>query len=220
MNKMVKFVLAVLSLSSLASFANAANPGPYLGAGLGGSRLETPNSFLFGAAPGSVTETSRKTGGLGGRVFAGYNFNNYFGLEAGLARYAQSKYKATMGSANSSINYTMNAIDIVAKAYLPIMDSGFNVYALGGVARASDTVQYKNGGVPLANGVNAPAAGSSTYHKFRPVYGIGAGYDIPQTQFTTNLEFSRIQGSGNVKTNSSAIPSADLLSLNLAYNFG
>ena len=50
--------------------------------------------------------------------------------------------------------------------------------------------------------------------------GIGTSYDIPQTQLTTSLELSHIQGSGNVKSSLSAIPSANMITLNLAYNFG
>jgi hypothetical protein len=53
----------------------------------------------------------------------------------------------------------------------------------------------------------------------RPIIGVGASYNI-QSNIVTNLELSHIQGSGNLKTSSKAIPSANLLTLNVAYNFG
>ena len=114
----------------------------------------------------------------------------------------------------------MSALDIVGKGYLPIGDSGFNLYALGGIARASNTTQFKNNGVSLANGVTAPREGTSTHYKIRPIYGIGAGYDFAQTNFGTRVQFSHLQGSGHLESNPKAIPSANMLTLNVSYNFG
>lgn len=221
MKKTVKLCIALLSLSALTGIAYAAKPGFYVGAGLGASRLDTPNQFLFNISQ-TGGKTSRQLGGLGGRIFGGYNFNEYFGVETGYARYAQSTYKANLqgNSTNSSIKYSLGALDVVGKGYLPLSNSGFNLYGLAGLARVSSQTQYKNqGGVPLAQGIVTPRTGTHTYSKVRPVYGVGVSYDIPQTNFVTNLEFSRIQGSGNMKTSQSAIPSANMLTLNVSYNF-
>ena len=208
MKKTVKLGLAILSLSSITSIANAATPGAYLGLGLGGSRIESANEDLIS---GTNLRNTRTLGGLGGRVFAGYNFNRYFGVEAGFAKYADSKYTttSTVDSSYATLKDTMNAFDLVGKAYLPIADSGFNVYALGGAARVNATQKTTIGGDSMT------FTQTETAHKIRPVYGLGASYDVTE-HVTTNLEFSHINGTGKY----SATPSANLLTLNLAYTFG
>jgi len=225
--KMTAIVLSVLSFPALTGLAHAANPGAYAGLGLGASILETPKQQLFQQNNNPHSAASYSRGGLGGRVFGGYNYNQYLGVEAGYSRYANSKYKGISASKlpngstkNSSINYSMSAFDLVGKGYLPIGESNFNVYGLAGAAYVKSTTQYKNGKVALDSKVTAPADGSKTNSKVRPIIGAGASYNIPQTSVVTNVEYSHIQGSGNVRTSPSAIPSADLLTLNVAYNFG
>ena len=106
-------------------------------------------------------------------------------------------------------------MNLVGKADLPIYDSGFSLYALGGAAYVISKTDTKLNGVP-----SKLKSVSVTNKKLRPTYGVGASYDIPQTQLTTSVEFSRIQGKGNVRTSSSAIPTANEVAFNLAYNFG
>lgn len=210
MKTTVKFGLAVLSLTTLIGTANAANPGAYVGLGLGGSRIESGN-LNKNSIHATTTKTSQNLGGLGGRIFGGYNFNRYFGVEAGFAQYAQSKYTiaSTVNSSNASLKYTMSALDLVGKAYLPIAESGFNVYALAGAARVNSTQKL------TLNTASFSKSMSQTTHKVRPVYGLGTSYDVNE-HVTTNLEFSHIQGNGK----NSTVPSANMLTLNVAYNFG
>lgn len=216
MNKSLKMGLAILSLSTLTSLSFAATTGAYVGGGLGGSRLETSNNFLF---PKGSSDQSRQIGGLGGRVFGGYNFNQYVGVEAGLAHYAQSKYDSRVTGFSDQVKYNMNAFDVVGKGYLPLGESGFNLYGFGGAALVNS--KFENNVQFIGANHNV----KKTQNKVRPIVGIGASYDIPQTNLTTNLEYSHIQGTGNTKitnglVNSSAIPNADMVTLNLAYNFG
>lgn len=212
MKKITKISAILLSSVTLVGVANAATPGAYAGIGLGASTLRTPNSYYFHA-----NTNSRERGGLGGRVFGGYNFNENMGLEAGFATYAKSTFKGSSNGSNSSVKYGLNAASLVAKGYLPF-GTGFNGYALAGLAEVQNQVRYSNGGVPLA--VTAGFKnGTTNYYSIRPQYGLGVSYDIDQ-HLTTNVELSRIQGKGNVKTSASAIPNADMLTLNLGYNFG
>lgn len=211
MKKTMKLGLTVVALAVMSSAAVAANPGTYIGVGAGVSNLQTPTNY----DTTGLSSHSRSIGGFGGRVFAGYNFNNYFGLEAGFADYANSTYKASVtGVGSEKLTYSLWAANLVAKAYLPISDSGFNVYALGGAAYVNSKVQDTFSGNAIPN-INA----SKTTKKVRPTYGIGAGYDF-NANVSTNLELSRIQGTGNLKTSASAIPNANMLTLNVAYNFG
>ncbi|MEO8400265.1 MAG: outer membrane beta-barrel protein [Gammaproteobacteria bacterium] len=217
MKKITKISAILLSSMTLVGLANAAEPGAYAGIGLGASSLKTPDSYYFNVS-GANASNSRQRGGLGGRIFGGYNFNEYMGLEAGFATYANSTFKGSSNGSNSSVKYGLNAASLVAKGYLPFGMTGFNGYALGGLAEVQNQVRYSNGGVPLA--VTAGLKnGTTNYYSIRPQYGLGVSYDIDQ-HLTTNVELSRIQGKGNVKTSASAIPNADMLSLNLGYNFG
>lgn len=220
MKKIANFSAAILSLFAFVSLAYPATPGSYLGAGLGATKLETPNEYLFNLEGGVNGSNSKKRGGLGGRAFAGYNFNEYLGIEAGIARYAKSKYDGSLNNSNSSLTYSMNAIDLVAKTYLPIGDRRFNLFALGGLAAVSNTVEFNNGGIPFINDFVMPVNGSKTRPKIRPIYGVGMGYDIPKSHFTASVELSRIQGIGDVKTSTNAMPPANMLSFSLNYNFG
>src|SRR5258708_5759647 len=98
MKKIVKLSIAILSLSALSRLACAAVPGAYAGLGLGASSLDTP-SMPSSEVVGLSTSSSK--GGLGGEIFGGYNFNQYFGVEAGIKQYANSTYKVSGFGANA-----------------------------------------------------------------------------------------------------------------------
>lgn len=207
MKKMTKISTVVASLL-IAGAANAITPGAYVGAGLGDSILRTPN---VNKTPGVSTSQSR--GGLGGRVFAGYNFTKNFGLEAALAAYASSTAKASMAKMNISQKDSLNALSLVGKGYLPLGDTGLNAYVLGGLAEVRNELRTTGNAIPSSQ------TGTTTTDSLRPTYGVGMSYDLPN-QMVTSLELSRIQGKGNMRTSKSAIPNADMISLNLGYNFG
>ncbi len=215
MKKTLKISAAVLALSALTGVASAAITGTYVGGGLGYSMLDTPDHNIVTGPDATVLSQSHDRNGWGERAFVGYNFNEYFGLEGGYAHYNQAHYKLSApGFASGSVDYSFQDINLVGKAYLPVYDTGVNVYALGGGAYVRNKVDGSY------NALGVQGGGSKTTYKVRPTYGVGVSYDIPQTQFTTNLEFSRIQGTGNVAHSDSAIPSANLVTLNLGYNFG
>jgi opacity protein-like surface antigen len=208
MKKTVKLGIAILSLITFTNIAHAAIPGGYVGFGLGGSRIESSNEDLL---TGDNLRNTRTRGGLGGRAFGGFNFNRYFGIEAGYARYAPSKYttSSTVDSSYATLKDTMTAFDLVGKAYLPIQDSGFNLYALAGAARVNGEQKLTWGNSSMT------VTETETAHKTRPIYGIGASYEVSE-HVTTNLEFTHIQGTGKT----SSTPSANMLTMNIAYNFG
>lgn len=210
MMKMTKIGTAIASLL-VAGLANAATPGAYVGVGLGDSVLRTSNPYNTGHATGMSTSGSR--GGLGGRLFGGYNFNSNFGLEAAYSTYAKSTYKASAQGVNSSVKYSLDAFSLVGKGYLPIADTGLNAYALGGLAEVRNQVKSS------ATALGKNASDTKNTNSLRPMMGVGVSYDMAQ-HLTSSLELSRIIGSGNTKTSASAIPNADMVSLNLGYNFG
>lgn len=215
----MKIGTAIASSFMFMTLANAATPGAYAGIGLGGSKINADSTSLFKNNTDTTGTASSQNGGLGGKLFGGYNVNQYFGLEANYAAYARTTNKANVAGNSASAQYTMRTASLVGKAYLPIQE--FNLYALGGAAEVYSTVNYNNkshGAITLNNNL-ALKNGSTTTRQLRPVYGVGASYDVT-SHVNTGLEFSHIQGSGNTNTSAKAIPSANLLTLTAAYNFG
>jgi len=216
----MKIGAAIASSFMFVTLANAATQGAYVGVGLGGSKINADSTSMFKNNTGTTGTANSQSGGLGGKLFGGYNFNQYFGLEANYAAYARTTNKANVGSNSASAKYTMSAVSLVGKAYLPIQQ--FNLYALGGVAEVYSKVNYNNGSngaITLSNSNLTLKQGSTTTRQLRPIYGVGASYDVT-SHVNTGLEFSHIQGSGNTNTSAKAIPSANLLTLTAAYNFG
>lgn len=207
--KIANLSLAILSLLTL-NLAYAATPGAYVGAGVGKTQLELPG----------MNHYSKETDGPGGRAYAGYNFNEYLGIEAGIAHYAKAKYLGTATYTGSSLEYSMNAIDLVAKTYLPFAEKRFNIFALGGVAAVNQSTQANNGGIPFIDDFIPTGHTSKKRSKIRPIYGIGIGYDIPKSNISTSVELTRIQGLGEVRSNPNAMPPANMVAVNFTYNFG
>lgn len=211
MRKMTKISATIASLL-IAGLANAATPGTYIGAGIGGTMLDIPDVTDLSDAYVSISQERK---GFGGRLFAGYNFNKYIGLESAYAVYANATIKASVQDLGVSISdtYSLSALSLVGKGYLPFGESGFNVYVLGGMAEVMGKERIK------ASGLGDSMSGSQTTYKLRPTYGVGVSYDFTD-HVTANLEASRIQGKGDMETSSKAIPNADMISFNLSYNFG
>jgi OOP family OmpA-OmpF porin len=217
---MIKISAVIASSLLCASLANAATPGAYAGIGLGASKIEAASTSLFVNNTSSSKTATANSGGFGGKLFAGYNFNQYVGLEAGYAMYANTTNKASVANYQASAKYSMRTVSLVGKAYLPIQQD-FNLYALGGAAEVYNTVNYRNnsnGAITLNRGLEL-RSGTQTMRQLRPVYGVGASYDV-NSHVNAGLEFSHIQGIGNTTTNAKAIPNANLLTLTAAYNFG
>lgn len=205
-----------LSLCFIAG-AKAAAHGPYVGLGLGRSALETPGGLVFNTSAAVYGENSSKHNVLGGRVFGGYRLNKHLGFEVGFTRYPNTTYSAVFNDLSSSIEYSMFALDAVGKVYLPLGESNFSIYALGGVAEVNSTIKYRNGGVPLAKGVVAPHDGARSRHVLRPKVGVGINYEV-SSHLTAGIEYSRIQGLQG-GAHHGEVPNANMVALSISYNF-
>lgn len=219
MKRTSKLGLAIAASAFVMGSASAATVGSYAGIGLGASTLDTPKVESVDTIYGQTSVSSKK-GGLGARLFAGYNFNEYLGLELGVTHYADSTYKISIGDetfgAKTKATYSENTVDLVGKAYLPISDSGFNLYALGGVAatfnkfKASTSVYGSDEQVPSE---------STSYRKFRPKFGAGVSYAIDQN-VSANFEVTRVQSDDSFKRQSHPVAKADMAAFTVSYNFG
>lgn len=211
MKQFTKVCLAVIALLGVMSSAVfAAAPGGYVGVGIGADKLDLGNYFAYYNSP-TYNHPSSKIG-VAGNVFAGYNFNNYLGLEAGLTHFGTTSFTVTNSEGTGKATYNLDAARLVAKAYLPVSEN-FNLYALGGVAAARSKVSFSS-----LTAIEE-MSGNTIETKLRPTYGVGVSYDIPDSQFTTNLEWSRIQGFSNIQNTMYAIPTSDLVSWNISYKF-
>ena len=196
MNKSIKLGLVSLVLYTNPQLIIAATPGTYFGGGAGIGQL---------ASEVGLNKTEENV--LGGRVFFGYNFNNYFGLETnysalGKTRYYDFYYPLLTG------DYSLNVVSLVGKLYLPLSkESPANLYALVGGAQLWGTFDVAYHSMSLAN-----FSTSATV----PTAGIGASYDLNQ-HLTTNLELSVF---GEKKSLVDlGIPQSMLATLSLAYKF-
>lgn len=198
MNKSVNvFLSSVVLLASSGALVHAASPGAYLGAGAGYSALE----------PASDAEMLDE-GGLGGRLFLGYNFNHYFGVESNYSTFFKTRYVLN-DYQNIAIDYKLNALSLVAKGYLPLsQDDPFNLYGSFGVAQVYADIDAK---------VNLDTVLSDSDSGLVPTIGLGASYDINQ-RITASLECS-VFGKKHADYSHFGIQSSALATFNLAYKF-
>lgn len=204
--------LLCILCSFLANHSYSATCGAYLGGGAGYGYIKTPNKNAFVGTPNQ----SNSFGGWGGRIFAGWNFTNYLGLEGGLARYPRSRYSAVSGGASTSLRYYARTADIVLKGYLPVGMSPLNLYALAGAASYWETIKLAN--AAFQGTFDIPNPVTTHQRRTRPIYGVGILLN-PWRHFTTNVEFTWIQSLGNFGTNHLAVPTTTLATWNFAYNF-
>jgi OmpA-OmpF porin, OOP family len=217
---------AILALTA-GSLANAATPGAYAGLGLGGSKatLDVFNSQQLNVIHSLRGKVSDDYSSLSGRVYGGYNFNEYFGLEAGYNAFGTSKQTVKIpGSENQGVKYKLSSFDVRGKAYLPLLDNNANVYAIAGLAYAKQDVDSNvkaPAGPSITNDLRANELKSN--NRVRPVFGIGGNYNV-SSQVTAGVEYTRLQGIGSLDkdtaSNAKAMPNVDTVMFTVAYNFG
>lgn len=157
-NKMLSTALVAVLAGAAAFGAQAADKGFYAGAGVGQSYVDERNY--------DDEDTAFS-------VFGGYQFNRYFGLEAGYADFGKLEPRGTGAELEASSVY------LTAVGTLPITDS-FSAYAKAGFQRWDlDT------SIPTVVG-NDDDSGTD------PTYGVGVQY-----RFTDHLalrgEYSRFE---------------------------
>ncbi len=216
MKRIVTLSCAAAALM-LSTTALATTCGPYLGAGVGKSWVKTPDSNIFIVPAGGSTTHSFT--GLGARGFVGFNINKYFGLEGGYTRYARSTFNGSSIGNTAYLKYYIHTYDVVAKAYLPIGYSGFNIYGLGGYVRVVEIVRYVNTGLGTNTKISMPPIGTTHGYNNRPMYGVGINYNFGK-HLTVNVEGTQVEHLNSFGTTPYAVPYLDYVSANIAYNFG
>jgi OOP family OmpA-OmpF porin len=189
---LVAAALAGFSMIGFSSAANAALPGYYVGGQLGWA-----NTHLDDNIPSGITVDDT---GLAGRLFTGYQFNQNFAAELGYTHFSKSDVKVTgFGKIGDIKEY---AVDLVAKGIMPL-NNGISLYGKLGPAWLKGDASNSLDGT------------SSDESKVYPTFGVGVSYDLTPN-VPVDLSWNRIQRVGG----SDNIPSTDLFSLGIAYNFG
>jgi OOP family OmpA-OmpF porin len=228
---MKKLILsaAILGLSSTAAFA--ATDGFYLGGqlGYGDQNYDNHHAFIpmqgvnnvdtdivngplngysqLANAFGYQYSSHINTDGLAGRVFGGFQFNPNLAAEVGYSMFSDSKTTINYrGQQVFKAKISTESIDAVGKLIYPISNTGFNVYAKAGAAWVLVDQDLKQ-----IDGTNVTAISSST-DPIRPVFGLGAGYDVTQN-LTLDASFTRILGNNNLQN-------IDFYGAGLTYHFG
>lgn len=194
--KKITLLMTTLGFTTLASAVVSVPVGWYLEGNLGASKISDVSY-----AP----NTSISTTGLGWNVNAGYKFIPYFAAEIGYTSYA-----------NGTINFNgtkvgkdqAQAVDIAGKAILPIQETGAEIFAKLGMARAKSQVTATNTALLAASGESL----STGNHRSTDLYfGLGAAYFfIPSA--AVNAQWNRVAGS-------SKTGNLDLMSLGITYLF-
>ena len=196
--KLKKITALLITSMTFVGLANAAKPGAYVVGGLGYSQLEN-----FSDA------TAKGNGGLGGMLFAGYNFNRYLGVEAGYRSYAKTNYTVD-DFPDLTFDYSMYAFTLVGKGYLPLGDaSPFNIYVMLGAAQV-----YGKGNIRLTG---TDLFVSNSNNALLATAGVGVSYNI-NSHFTTSVEINTTSGRDG-DDNHIGIPQSNLATLNFSYNF-
>ncbi len=141
--------------------------------------------------------------GFAGRLYVGYDFNNYFGTELGYIYLPKAKVKFGGTELYSIKNY---AVDLFGKLSMPIAN-GFGVYAKAGAAYFKSTAGDDDDSLNLLTG-SASHVG--------PAYGVGLFYQITP-QFAADLSWTRYSGEG--KWDNDYQPNPDVFMFGLSYKF-
>lgn len=204
MKKNIK-LLGLVFLSA-ATVAHATGEGMYMGAQVGGSKLNNPTKNVVINPTGTTVVISPSNTGVGARLYAGYQLNEYFGGEIGYTYYTPSKYNATSFGGNtlcSDPTIKESTLDFLAKAMYPVWN--FNVFGKAGMA-----IAYQSSSGSLVNNTGNCGSQGKAYTAVAPAYSVGASYDLTPS-WQVDISFSQVLKTTN-------IPTATLFAIGFSYH--
>lgn len=197
----LKLISTVICALSITTTIHAATPGAYIGGGIGHGESGVFIDLF-------ADYHQRDNGGTGAKLFTGFNINKYLGVEGGYVLFPQAKYVYrpffSDGPSTHKATYDVSALYLMPKAYLPIGECNlFNLFV--GLGGAEAFTRFHTPYKTKHNNTFVLAAA------------LGASY-----QFNSNMTAS-VEALGmtnqNQHSNVFRVPTANLLSLNLIYNF-
>lgn len=191
-------ILAGAVALSISATASAAANGAYVGG-------------QIGLANTNYNHTTMDNSGLAGRIFGGYQFNQYFATELGYTQFSHADYKTVHFLGNTLKGHIAeNAVDLVGKGILPLQD-GFSLYGKAGAAYLTGEQVLTARGPDVLNGY---AKHDVTEHRILPTFGVGVSYDITPN-VPVDISWTRIQKVGNTD-----LQSTDFFGVGVSYHFG
>ena len=217
------------SLLLVSSQALSYQDSAYIGVqlGYGWSNLNDSKSSrraLDNALPGlsQSFSNSTTTGGVGGRVYGGYMVNEFLGVEAGFAAYAQGKSTADIRIGEDVLELDsknrVTAIDLLGVYRLPVYDR-VSVDFKAGIAYVMSKYQVNSS----FNGGPSVKEGSQSASTLRPKFAVGADYALSDNLFL-GAAYEITPGNGEpfnaaAVGNSNYSPRLQLFTLGVRYDF-
>lgn len=174
----------LISASGLAG----AQTGIYVGGQLGFARADEgklmKEQFEILHDKGFLAPKSWKSseGGLGGRIFIGWQFNENFAIEGGYTHYATNEYKikgmipTQIGNIQGELKYQLktNAWDISGVGRMPITGTDLTAYGKVGLAYLTAKAEITE----TIEGLPSLKTKIGDSKKIRPLVGAGVSYKI------------------------------------------
>lgn len=146
--------------------------------------------------------------GLAGRLAIGYKITPNFALELGYLQLSEAR--ANKPKKNFTVYNKQHAIDVAAKAILPITNN-VNIYGKLGVAYLTTKLEAIDSKKQI---FDLNSAQGIDKHQWAPEVAIGMGYDITPN-VTVNTSLTHIQTIGDNRSGN-----IDFLAVGVGYNFG
>lgn len=208
MNKLTLCLLVSTGIVfSQQAMADASGAGWYAGAGIGYAHLKDDVNTS------GLTSYSRDSNDTGGKLFVGYRFNDYLGLEAAYIDFGKEKFTYQDPSVHGSGNVKVSAYSMAAVGRLPL---GNSFALLGKIGVANAQAKYNDNW----SDTGVPGSTSGTKNTTVPVLGIGVDYALGKS-LSLRAEYEdygkpkivedSYLGTAKIKT--------ELLSVGLAYHF-
>lgn len=209
-NKTIRqgLVAGVISISLCAPFAMASEDdgsGWYLGAGLGRGTVKDDHS-------GNGYTIERDTHDTGYKLFAGYRFNTYFGIEGSYTDFGKEEFDWRYSADESGAGkVSANAFAVSATGRLPL---GNDLALLGKLGIARTQIKYREDWSQPGYEEHIRLNRSTTV----PLFGVGAEYAFGK-KFSLRAEYE-MYGKGKLtRADEKFKVKTDLLSVNLGYRF-
>lgn len=207
--KIKSFGFIALALGFTTAYA-AVGEGMYMGLQVGATNTHNKERTIIGnGTPPATAVVKPSNTGVGARIFAGYNINQYAAIEGGFTHYATSTYNTPTSVTCNNPSIQQNAFDLEGKGMMSVWNFGVFGKAGMSVMRQKFSGSLVNSGSSIVSPCGG-GGGSSSTTTVRPLVGLGVSYDLTQN-WVMDLSWTRVlPGSG--------VEAADFVGLGIAYH--
>lgn len=215
MRHWIKQIAFMTSIACLTNQVYAMGEGLYLGLMAGPAQVDVTSQDAIGFTTNTIPPiaveipVTPKKNQFGGRLYLGYKFNPYAGIESGFAVFSAINFKPT-GTIPSNVDLCSNPEtqlglwDISGLLSAPF--GPLSVFVKGGLSITFERT------TSLFSNSKHPSCGSSKNNvSYKPAVAIGASYDLSQN-WALDVSITRYQLKEPVK-------SIDFLGIGFSYHF-